>query len=351
MGILCTVIGVVFTPTFLTLMFKGQDGSIYPYAKSYLTIYFSGIMGLMIYNMCSGILRAVGDSKRPFYFLVVSSVINIILDLVFVFLCGMDADGVALATIIAQWVSAILSVIALLKTEACIKLFPKEIRIYGSMLKKIILIGFPAGLQMALTAFSNVFVQSYIANVNGNPTHILGGWTSYSKIDMFLFLPVQSIALSVTTFVGQNVGIGNYKRAKEGTYKALGVSLGITATVIVITMLLSKYLVTIFNSTPEVVEYGSMLLLWLSPFYLLPCINQIFAASLRGMGNSTAPMIIMLSTFVGFRQLYLFVMTSFISNEILPVAFSYPAGWFVCSVTIVTYFFLYKPKKNSITEN
>lgn len=351
LGIILTFVGLFMTPVFLDMMFRGEGGEVYPHAERYLKIYFSGIMGMMIYNMSAGILRAIGDSRRPFYFLVVASVINIVLDIVFVFGFGMSADGVALATIIAQWASAVLAVIALLKTETCVKVYPKDIKISTKMLGKIIKIGFPAGIQMAITAFSNVFVQSYIANVNGNATHVLGGWTSYGKIDMFMFLPVQSIALAVTTFVGQNVGKGNYKRAKEGTFKALGVAFCITAVLIVVTMLLSPYLVQIFNKDPEVVRYGSMLLLWLSPFYILPCINQILAASLRGMGNSTAPMIIMLSTFVGFRQLYLFVVSNFISNEILPIGFSYPAGWFVCSCTLLIYYFNYKPKKNTITDN
>lgn len=350
LGIVLTIVGVGMTPMFLKIMLRDADGEIYAHAKSYLTIYFAGIIGLMFYNMASGILRAIGDSQRPFYFLVVSSVVNIVLDLFFVYKLGMSADGVALATIIAQFVSAILAIVALLRSEACIKLIVKDIKISGKILKKIVMIGFPAGLQMAITAFSNVFVQSYIANVNGNPTHVLGGWTSYSKIDMFMFLPVQSIALAVTTFVGQNVGVKNFKRAKEGTFKAIGLSLVITVTIIIITMLLSPQLVKIFNDDPEVVRYGKMLLLWLSPFYVLPCLNQIFAASLRGMGNSTAPMIIMLSTFVGFRQIYLFVVSNYISNEILPVAFSYPAGWFLCMCTISIYYFAYKPKKN-IVEN
>lgn len=350
-GIICTVVGIALTPFFLNIIFRGENADIYPYAKSYLTIYFAGIMGMMLYNMASGILRAVGDSKRPFYFLVISTVINIVLDILFVFVFYMSAAGVALATIIAQWTSAVLAIITLLKTESCVKLVIKEVKICGDILKKIIYIGFPAGIQMAITAFSNVFVQSYIANVNGNATHILGGWTSYSKVDMFIFLPVQSIALSVTTFVGQNVGVGNYKRAREGTFKSIGIALLITVVIIIFTMLLSPQLVKIFNPTPEVVEYGSMLLLWLSPFYVLPCANQVFAASLRGMGNSGAPMIIMLSSFVGFRQLYLYVVSNFISNEILPVAFSYPAGWFVCMVTISFYYFFYKPKKNLIVDN
>jgi len=350
MGVICTVVGVIFTPYFLDWIFRGKSAEIYAYGYQYLSIYFAGIIGMMIYNMASGILRAVGDSSRPFYFLVVSSLVNVVLDFVFVFAFDMAAAGVALATIIAQFVSAFLSVLALLKNETCIKLIIKDIKICKKVLFKIIKIGFPAGLQMAITAFSNIFVQSYIAGVNGNETHILGGWNAYSKIDMFMFLPVQSIALAVTTFVGQNVGVGNYKRARQGTYKAMLLSLCITGTLIVLTMTFSEYLVRFFIDDEGIVTCGRTLLLWLSPFYILPCVNQIFAASLRGMGNSTAPMLIMLSSFVGFRQVYLYIVSNKISNELLPIAFSYPCGWFVCACTISIYFFFYKPKKNKVLD-
>ncbi len=348
LGVVFTLVGLFMAPILLRLMLHGTDGPVYYHAYKYLTIYFSGVMGLMFYNICAGILRAVGDSKRPFYFLIVSSVINITLDLFFVFVLGMSADGVALATIIAQWVSAILALAALFKTDSVVKLIIKDIRLDMKILKKIILIGIPAGLQMAITAFSNVFVQSYITNVNIDQTIALSGWTAYSKIDMFLFLPTQSIALAVTTFVGQNIGKGDEKRARKGTFTAFGLALFITAISIVLVLILSPYLVRIINKDPAVIECGTLLLRYISPFYILTCVNQIFAASLRGMGNSTAPMIIMLSSFVGFRQLYLFVMSNYISNTLLPIAFGYPAGWAVCATAILTYFIFYRTKKNVV---
>ena len=347
-GIIFTIIGIVMAPVLLNIMLHGEDGEVYPYALEYLMIYFSGILGLMLYNMLAGIMRAVGDSARPFVFLIVSSVINIVLDIVFVFSFDMNVAGVALATIIAQWASAILAIITLLKTESCIKISLKDLRLHLDMLKKIIIVGIPAGLQLALTAFSNVFVQSYISNVNMDPTIALSGWTAYSKLDMIIFLPVQSIGLAVTTFVGQNIGINNEKRARKGTYISSLLSACITVCMIAIVIIFSPVLIKIFNSDPEVIKCGTLLLRYLTPFYLLICVNQIFAASLRGMGNSTAPMIIMLTSFVGFRQLYLYVMSNYISNDLLPIAFSYPAGWAVCAITIFTYFKLYKVKNNLV---
>ncbi len=345
LGVFFTVAGLCMSPVMLKLMLHGKDSSVYPYAFQYLMIYFAGVIGLMIYNITAGIMRAVGDSRRPFYFLLVSSVINIVLDFVFVFAFDMGVAGVAFATIIAQFASAFLGVLSLLKTDSCIKLEIKELKISPQMLKKIIKIGIPAGLQMAITAFSNVFVQSYIANVNMDSTIALSGWTAYSKIDMFIFLPTQSIALAVTTFVGQNIGINNEKRAKKGTYTAMGISACITACVIGIVMLFSPFLVKIFNDDTEVIKCGTLLLRYITPFYMFTCVNQILAAALRGAGNSTAPMVIMILSFVGFRQLYLYLVSNFVSNDLIPIAMSYPAGWSVCALTIFIYYNLYKVKK------
>lgn len=349
LAVFFTVVGLCMSPLMLKLMLRSEDSSVYPHALQYLMIYFSGVSGLMFYNITAGIMRAVGDSRRPFYFLIVSSVINIVLDLVFVFGFSMGVAGVALATIIAQFASAILGILSLLKTDSCIKLDFRELKLSPEMLKKIIKIGIPAGLQMAITAFSNVFVQSYIANVNMDSTIALSGWTAYSKIDMFIFLPTQSIALAVTTFVGQNIGINNEKRARKGTYTAMGIAACITAAVIAIVMFFSPVLVKIFNSDPDVVACGTLLLRYITPFYMFTCVNQILAAALRGAGNSTAPMIIMISSFVGFRQLYLYLVSNYISNDLIPIAMGYPAGWGICALTIFIFYNIYKVKKN-ITE-
>lgn len=340
LSVIFTVIGVVMTPSILRMMLHDEDGgnAIYPYAKQYLTIIFAGVSGLMIYNMASGILRAVGDSVRPFYFLVVSAVTNTVLDLVFVFVFKMGVAGVAYATIIAQFLSAILAMITLFRTPTCVRITFGELKIDMKALGNIIRIGIPAALQMALTAFSNIFVQSYIAGVNMDQKLCLSAWTTYSKLDQILFLPTQSIALSVTTFVGQNLGAGNLKRAKKGVYVSYGMATAITVTFAVSILIFAPSLSAIFNPDEDVVHFATILLRNITPFYLFTCVNQTFAAAMRGAGNSRAPMLIMLSTFVGFRQLYLFVMTNYISNELLPVAFGYPAGWFMCCVTMLTYY-------------
>ncbi len=340
LSVVFTIVGILITPFALDIMLKGNENAleIYPHAQQYLTIYFSGIVGLLIYNMGTGILRAIGDSRRPFYFLVVSALLNVVLDLLFVNKFGMKANGVALATIISQGVSAILVLITLLKTSSVVKLKFSKLRIELETLKNIVRIGFPAAIQMALTAFSNIFVQSYIGGANGSPEQLLAGWTSYSKIDQFIFLPVQSISLAVTTFVGQNLGINDIKRAKKGTMQAYLLATGVTVLVIVAVMIFTPTLAGVFNPDAHVSFYARILLTYLTPFYICCCVNQVLSASLRGAGDTRAPMIIMLSSFVAFRQVYLFVVSNYISNDILPIAFSYPAGWFVCALTTFLYY-------------
>lgn len=339
-AVVFTVLGIFLTPYMLKLMLRSQiDGEgIYPYAKTYLFIYFAGVAGLMIYNMGSGILRAIGDSERPFYFLTVSAISNIVLDILFVFTFDLGVAGVALATIISQFISAILTMITLLRTKTCVKVYIKDLKIDWKMLKAIFVIGIPAALQMAITSFSNVFVQSYIANVNGDQTLCLAGWTTYSKLDQFIFLPIQSISLASTTFVGQNLGNNDEHRAKRGVYVSYLMAISVTVVVITNVLIFAPALSSLFNSDPNVVRYAVLLIRNITPFYVCCCVNQIFSASLRGAGDTKAPMIIMLCSFVVFRQIYLFAMSNFISNDIIPIALGYPAGWLVCCISMLIYY-------------
>ena len=333
LGILFTGLGIALIPGMLALM--NTPAEVIPESTAYLTIYFAGVMGLMLYNMGSGILRAVGDSTRPFYYLVVSAVINTVLDLVFVLRFDMGVAGVAWATIIAQAISAVLTLITLMRSDSCIRISLRALRLHLDMLGKIVRVGIPAALQMAVTSFSNVFVQSYI---NYFGADCMSGWTAYGKIDTLLMLPMQSLALASTTFVGQNLGIGKIDRAKRGVRIALALSLATAVLLMIPVLLFAPSLVAFFNEKAAVIEYGTMFLRYISPFYVLCCFNQIYSGALRGAGNTRAPMIIMLASFVVFRQIYLFVLTHFITNTILPVSMGYPAGWLVCSLLTFLYY-------------
>ena len=346
LGVVFTVVGIVMTPMMLRLM--KTPAEVAPEQTAYLTIYFAGVMGLLVYNMGSGILRAVGDSRRPFYFLLVSAVLNTGLDLLFVLRFGMGVEGVAYATVIAQGVSAVLTLWVLARAEGSIRLELRSLRLTWRVLQQIIAVGIPAALQMAVTAFSNVFVQGYI---NYFGADCMSGWTAYSKIDQLILLPVQSISLASTTFVGQNLGINRVERAKRGVRTALCLGTGATILIMIPVMIFAPQLVTFFNGKAEVVAYGTLLLRWISPFYVLACFNQIYAGALRGAGNSRAPMGIMLCSFVLFRQCYLYIMANFISNEIIPIAMGYPAGWLVCSVATGLYFRNVELSSTRIVEN
>lgn len=345
LGIAFTVVGIIMTPAMLK--FTKIDPDVIPYAKQYLEIYFAGVLSLMLYNLGAGILRAVGDSTRPFIFLIVCAVLNIILDLVFVIKFDMGVKGVAIATIVAQSISVILIFITLIKTNSCVKLSFKALKIDKAILAQVIRIALPSSIQLALTQFSNVFVQSYI---NGFGKYYMSAWTAYSKIDQIILLPMQSIAIASSTFVGQNLGKSQDTRAKKGVSTALMLSFAASVFFMIPVMIFAPDLVTIFNKTPKVIEYATMLIRYISPFYLLCCINQIYAGALRGAGNTKAPMVILLSSFVFFRQVYLFVISKIFVGSFLAVALAYPAGWMMASITMFIYYHNIDLKKYSITK-
>ena len=332
LGVLLSLIGITMIP--FMLKFMKMPAEVIPEATTYLSIYFAGLMGLVLYNIGSGILRAIGDSTRPFIFLVICAVVNTALDLLFVIGFGMGVGGVALATIIAQGFSAVLVISTLMRSQTCVKFTIKKLHFHWDILRKIIRVGIPSALQMSITSFSNVFGQSYI---NYFGSDCMSGWGTYIKVDQLILLPMQSIALACTTFVGQNLGKNLVRRAKAGMLRSMIIAVSATALLILPVVLLAKPIAAFFNPNAVVVEYAVMLLRWMSPFYVLCCVNQIFASALRGAGNTKAPMIIMLLSFVGFRQLYMFAM-SHICNEIIPIAMGYPAGWLLCSTAMWIYY-------------
>lgn len=332
MSVLFTILGMAATPLMLDLMDTPAD--VYDQAKEYLLIYFGGLSGLMVYNIGAGILRAVGDSRRPLYFLLVSCVINIVLDLLFVISFDMGVAGVGYATIIAQFVSAILVMLVLMNTHGEYRLFLKKLRMDMPIFRRIISIGAPAALQTGVTSFSNVFVQGYI---NAFGSACMAGWSAFLKVDQFEALPLQSIAIAATTFMGQNVGAKKMDRAKKGARSSLMLGLGVISALIVMMMIFARPLVSMFNSDPDVLRYGAMFIRCIGVFGFLSCINQIYAGILRGLGDSKGPMIIFLGCFVAFRQVYLYIMSR-VYNHYLAIGLGYPAGWVIAAILISVYY-------------
>lgn len=339
MSIIMTVLGVANVRPMLRLMATPDD--VFAEAASYLTIYIAGISGLLIYNMCSGILRAVGDSRRPLFFLVLTSVLNIALDLLFVIVFKLGIEGAAYATIISQAVSALLTLRLLSVSKEAYAFSWKDIGIEMNTLKAIFSVGLPAGIQAVLTAFSNVFVQSYI-NVFGSG--VMAGWSSYNKLDQFIMLPMSSVAMAATTFVSQNTGAKQYKRADDGTKVSVLMILAVSAVIAALLYRFAEPAVRLFSPDPEVISYGALFIHTNVFFFLLNCINHTLAGALRGYGDSKGPMVILLTGFVAVRQVYLYVLTHYISNTPKWVGFGYPVGWMAAAVMIVTYYAVKKKK-------
>lgn len=333
LSVAVTLLGLLLTPWLLGFM--NLQPEVFAEAKEYLTIYFAGSAGLLLYNMGSAILRAVGDSQRPFYYLVVCSVLNIVLDLLFVIRFRMGVAGVAYATIISQAVSAFLTVRTLFRSENCLRLSMKDMHIHTNILKIMVRLGIPNALQMAIVAFSNIFVQGYI---NYFGTDVTSGWTAYLKLDAIIMLPMLAVAQATMTFVGQNLGVGDVKRAKKGVRTGLALGIGITLGLAAILTNFAPQMVAFFNDKPEVVDYGSKfmrIMMWLAIF---SSVNQTLSSALRGAGNSLTPMIIMVVSFSLCRQIYLYVMANYISNTVIPIALGYPFGWIICSTLLIVYY-------------
>ena len=338
-GIFFTFAGFFLVPFMLRLMQTPED--VFPQAKLYLEIYFSGALGLLIYNMGSGILRAVGDTKRPLYFLIFTSILNTVLDLVFVIVFKAGIAGAAIATIISQFISAIMVLVLLTRADDIYKLTWNDLRIDLPILKFIMQIGLPAGVQSMITSVSNVFVQSYI---NGFGSGCMAGWGAYNKLDSFIFLPINSLGQAATTFVSQNIGAARIDRANRGTVRALQMAVGVTFAIASVLVLFAPAATGLFTSDDEVIYYGSLFIRMNTFFLIFNAINHVLAGALRGRGESKIPMICMLSCFVVIRQIYLFILTRFISNTPRPVGFSYPVGWMLTMVMELGYY-IYRRRK------
>ena len=332
LGVVFTIIGILTVPLMLDIL--DMPAEVESEARTYLLVWFSGISGLMVYNIGSGIMRAVGDSTRPFTYLVISTLTNTVLDLVFVLGFKMGTAGVAVATVVSQFISAILVMISLSRTESAVKISYREVRFDFPILSKIVKIGIPTALQMSITSFSNIFVQSYI---NAFGTAGMGGWTAYVKIDQVANLPMQSLGIASTTIVGQNLGKGYVDRAKKSANTAFVMCFMGTLILIIPVVIFAPWLVSFFNNNAEIIEYGTLYIRLLTPFYLVWTVNAIYAGALRGAGRSTSTMIIMLSSFVAFRQIYLFVISQ-IANTPVAISLSYPFGWIIASVASFTYY-------------
>ena len=340
-GVLIMVMGFILAPDILIWMNTPDD--ILQSSVIYIRIYFCGMIANLIYNTGAGILRALGDSKRPLYFLMLSCLINVVFDLIFVIVLHQGVAGVAIATIIAQTVSALLVCLALARLDEEYRLRMKEVRIQGWVLKRIIRIGLPAGMQSLMYSFSNLIIQS---NINDFGTDTVAAWTAYGKIDSLFWMTISSLGIAITTFTGQNYGAGFYSRVKSGVRQCLMIAIVITGFISITLVPSGEYLLTIFTKDSNVVEIGASIIRFMVPTYITYICIEIFSGALRGMGSSFVPMLMTCSGICILRIIWLITVVPR-WHMLKTVILCYPITWIVTSILFIVYY-QYFVKKNKI---
>ncbi|MFA6667237.1 MAG: MATE family efflux transporter [Bacilli bacterium] len=352
-SLLLTILGTGLSRYMLIWMGTAED--VLPESITYFTIYFLGVTGIIMYNILSGIMQAVGNSRRPLYYLIFASCLNVLLDLLFVAVFKWGVAGAAFATGISQLCSSIMCLIYLMKKGTIYQVEFKEIRFYKNMITQILKYGIPSGIQNSVIAIANVFVQS---NINSFGSDAMAGCGTYSKLEGFAFLPITSFNLSITTFVGQNLGAKEYKRAKEGSKFAIITSMILAELIGVIFFFTIPYLARLFNDDEVVISYAVSQCRIECFFYCLLAFAHCVAAVCRGAGKAIVPMIIMLAIWCVLRVIYIYCALS-ISHTIELIFWAYPLTWGISSVIFLFYFlfsdwvhgFDKKKKKDKITDD
>ena len=331
-GIVLTVFGVALTPTFLRWM--GTDPDVLPEAISYFRYYFFGILAVVMYNTCKGIMNALGDSRRPLYYLILSSLVNIVLDLLFIAVFHWGVWSAAAATTISQAVSMVLCLIHLTKKGTIYQVRLRDLRLDREMLGQIFRYGLPSGVQNSVIGFANVIVQS---NINSFGKLAMAAYGAYSKLEGFAFLPVTSFTMALTTYVSQNLGAGEYDRAKKGSRFGIITSLLLAELIGVLMYLFAPQLTAIFTETPEVIALGVEQARTISLFYCLLAFSHAVASVCRGAGKAFVPMTIMLVFWCVVRITYITTVMHFV-HDIQYIYWAYPITWSLSSVVYLIYY-------------
>ena len=330
-GLVLSIGGFLFSTPLLRAMDTPSD--ILPEASSYLKIFFIGSIPSLLYNMGAGILRSVGDSKRPFYFLAVSSITNILLDLLFVGAFKWGVQGAAWATIISQVLAAVLVLLSLSRTTGSYRLYLRDIAFHGPVGMRALKIGVPAGFQSVLISGSNVIIQTA---VNGFGTLAVAGFASAGRIDGFVWVSLNAIALAMMTFMGQNVGAGQIDRARKGLRQAVILVIMISGGIGAFILILSKPLAALFNPDPQVNQYTRQVMLYILSIYWLFGINEVFGGALRGVGRSVVPMMVTLICMSGFRVLWVYGILPF-KHTFDFMLLAYPLSWIITFLAYIIY--------------
>ena len=332
-GVVLTVLGVLVTPLLLRWM-KTPD-SVMDSSVLYFRIYFAGVLTTLMYNIGSGIYRALGDSKRPLYFLIVSTIVNVALDLLFVAVLDMGIGGAAFATVMAQGLSMVLVYWKMMREDTVYRVDWRAIRIDKRFLRQILAIGLPSGIQNAVVSLSNVVVQS---NINSFGDIAMAGCGAYNKLDGFALLPSSSFSLALSTFVSQNIGAREYGRAKKGAVFGLAATMVVSAAAGVFIYIAAPSLIGFFNNDPAVIRYGVLMARNIVFAYALVAYTHGMAGILRGAGLSRVPMFVMVGCWCVLRVIWIQVMVP-LTQDIRVVFWSYPITWTFSVLILTIYFF------------
>ena len=337
-GIVTAVAGISLTPFLLQMMNTPAD--VIEGSTMYLRIYFAGIIFVFVYNIGSGILRAVGDSKRPLYFLIVCCFLNIFLDILFVVYLKLGVKGAAFATVISQAVSALLVILSLTKSVDIYRLRPNKIRFYKSLLIAIVTIGLPAGLQSVMYGISNIIIQT---SLNSLGTETVAAHTAFTKIDAIYWMISGAFSVSIITFIGQNYGARKFDRMKKSIKVCLFMDLIASLLLTTVMMVAGPYLLRLFTSDQEVIGIGMQIIHMIAPSFGLFILMEILSSSLRGMGNVVIPMLMTCGGVCVLRILWIFLFVR-THLSVTTILMSYPISWGFTAVLFIIYFMFYQKK-------
>jgi putative MATE family efflux protein len=338
-GLIISVIGILGSPVFLRLLNIPDD--IYAYTLSYARIYFAGMAVSMTYNIGAGILRAAGDSKTPFYFLIAASIANILLDLIFVGLFKWHTAGAALATVLSQLLSAVLVITALLRTPLPCRITLKKIRFHKPLLREIFLLGLPAGFQSSSYSIANMIIQS---SINTFGVNSIAAWAVCGKLDFLIWVIVDSFGAAISTFVAQNFGARLYGRARSGVVSCLAMSLVIIVIISAILYLFCPFLSRMFVNDREVLTLTVSFMRFISPSYFLYIWGVILSGAIRGTGDTLKPMVLTLLGTCACRILWI-LFAAPLWRTLKMVILSFPVSWFITSASFIVFYQIHKAQK------
>ena len=335
MGVVIMILGIWLSPWILVVM--GTPKEVVGLSTVYLRIYFLGTIGNLLYNTGASILRAVGDSKRPLYFLMISCTSNILLDLLMIAALKLGVVGAAAATILSQLMSAVMVMVTLMRTKDMHHLEWRKIGIDRRMLQRMIRIGFPSGLQAVMYGISNMIIQS---GINSLGTDTVAAWTVYTKIEAMVWMLTSSFGIAITTFAGQNYGAGKMDRVRGGVRSCMGMMIGVTVVMSVIIYYWGDRALWWFTSDPEVIRIGIVMMRYLSRVYVAYVAIEILSGALRGVGDSWIPMMLSFGGVCLLRVLWvLFVVP--MHRTIRMILFSYPMTWTLTTGLFIGYYLLF----------